>query len=204
MSSRIEQKIEEMEEYIDSCKFKMLSNTTILVDKDEIEELIRDLRALIPEEIKEYQRIIQNREVIFSDADAKAKKLLAETTNRSAQLLSEHEIMRLADAEAKEVMKAAHNKAQELIDRATLEANGFLNLAVQHTDEMLAHVERLIESSIQTVAADYGNLIGHLQQYQEKVISDRQELAQAQEEESGEGANAAQKPAAKGNLTVIK
>ena len=34
MSSRIEQIIEEIEEYIDSCKFQPLSNTKIIVNKD--------------------------------------------------------------------------------------------------------------------------------------------------------------------------
>ena len=39
MSSRIEQIIEEIEEYIDSCKFQPLSTTKIIVNKDEIDEL---------------------------------------------------------------------------------------------------------------------------------------------------------------------
>lgn len=34
MSSRIEQIIEEIEEYIDSCKFQPLSTTKIIVNKD--------------------------------------------------------------------------------------------------------------------------------------------------------------------------
>ena len=39
MSSRMEQIIEEIEEYIDSCKFQPLSSTKILVNKEELEEL---------------------------------------------------------------------------------------------------------------------------------------------------------------------
>ena len=37
--SRIEQLIGEIEEYIDGCKFQPLSNTKILVNKEELEEL---------------------------------------------------------------------------------------------------------------------------------------------------------------------
>ena len=36
MSSRIEQIIDEIEDYIDSCKFQGFSNTKIIVNKDEI------------------------------------------------------------------------------------------------------------------------------------------------------------------------
>ena len=52
--SRIEQIITEIEDYIDSCKFQPLSNTKILVNKEEIEELLVELRLRIPEEIKKY------------------------------------------------------------------------------------------------------------------------------------------------------
>ena len=40
MSSRIEQIIEEIEEYIDSCKFQPLSTTKIIVNKDQMDELL--------------------------------------------------------------------------------------------------------------------------------------------------------------------
>ena len=44
MSSRIEQIIEEIEEYVESCKYQPLSTTKIIVNKEEIEELLRELR----------------------------------------------------------------------------------------------------------------------------------------------------------------
>ena len=58
--SRIEQLIGEIEEYIDSCKFQPLSSTKILVNKEELEELLVELRLRIPDEIKQYQKIISN------------------------------------------------------------------------------------------------------------------------------------------------
>ena len=61
MSSRIEQIIEEIEEYIDSCKFQPLSTTKIIVNKDQMDELLRELRMKTPDEIKRYQKIIANK-----------------------------------------------------------------------------------------------------------------------------------------------
>ena len=43
MSSRIEQLIDEIEEYIDNCKYQPLSNSKIIVNKDEIDDLLREL-----------------------------------------------------------------------------------------------------------------------------------------------------------------
>ena len=72
MSSRIEQIIEEIEEYIDSCKFQPLSTTKIIVNKDQIDELLRELRMKTPDEIKRYQKIIANKDAILADAQQKA------------------------------------------------------------------------------------------------------------------------------------
>ena len=52
MSSRIEQLIDEIEDYIDGCKYQPLSKTNIIVNKEEIDELLRELRMKTPDEIK--------------------------------------------------------------------------------------------------------------------------------------------------------
>ena len=49
MSSRIEQIIEEIEEFVDSCKFQPLSSTKIVLNKEELEELLRELRMKTPD-----------------------------------------------------------------------------------------------------------------------------------------------------------
>ena len=75
--SRIEQLISEIEEYIDSCKFSPLSNTKIQVNKEELEELLVELRLRVPDEIKKYQKIISNQEAIISEARVQADTILA-------------------------------------------------------------------------------------------------------------------------------
>lgn len=176
MSSRIEQLIDEIEEYIDSCKYQTFSNSKILVNKDEIEELIRELRVKTPDEIKRYQRIIQNKEEILNDAKARAEQLIKDTTIQRTELISEHQIMQQAYAQADEVVTAAHRQAQELLDRAVMEANEMRMSAMQYTDDLLAHVEGILAGSMQTASADYENLLGHIKQYQEIVSSNRREL----------------------------
>ena len=76
MASKIEQCIDDIEQYIDSCKYKSFSTTHIICEKNELENLVSDLRKRAPEEIKQYQKIIHNREAIIADAEAKAKELI--------------------------------------------------------------------------------------------------------------------------------
>ena len=87
MSSRIEQLIDEIETYIDNCKYQPFSNTKIIVDKEEIDELLRELRMKTPDEIKRYQKIISNKEAILNDARAKAEALINDATIHTNELI---------------------------------------------------------------------------------------------------------------------
>lgn len=176
MSSRIEQLIDEIEEYIENCKPKFMSNTEIIVNKDEIDELLRELRMKTPDEIKRYQKIISNKEAILQDARDRAEALINEATVHTNQLINEHEIMQQAYAQANEVVTMATAQAQEIMDNATMEANAVRSAAMQYMDDMLAHLENVITSSIQSSTNNYENLIGSLNQYRDIILSNRQEL----------------------------
>ena len=182
MSSRIEQLIDEIEEYIESCKPKFMSSTEIIVNKDEIDELIRELRMKTPDEIKRYQKIISNKEAILNDARAKAEALINEATVHTNELINEHEIMQQAYAQANEVVTMATRQAQDILDNATIEANNVRTAAMQYMDDMLAHLENIIVSSTQTATNHYENLIGSLNQYKDIIQANRSELHPAEED----------------------
>lgn len=182
MSSRIEQLIDEIEEYIESCKPKFMSSTEIIVNKDEIDELLRELRMKTPDEIKRYQKIISNKEAILNDARSKAEALINEATLHTNELINEHEIMQQAYAQANEVVSMASSQAQEILDNATMEANNVRSAAMQYMDDMLAHLENIIVSSSQAASSNYDNLIGSLNQYRDIIQSNRSELHPSEEE----------------------
>lgn len=184
MSNRIEQLIDELEEYIEGCKPKFMSNSEIIVNKDEIDDLLRELRMKTPDEIKRYQKIISNKEAILNDARAKAQALIDDATNRSkalidqteaqtTALLSEHAVMQQAHAQADQVITQAIHQAQDILDKATLEANELRIQAAQYTEDRLAELEALMTSSIQSATANYENLLGTLGQYRDVIQENR-------------------------------
>ena len=176
MSSRIEQLIDELEEYIESCKPKFMSNSEIIVNKDEIDELLRELRMKTPDEIKRYQKIISNKEAILSDARAKAEALINDATMHTNELINEHEIMQQAYSQANDVVKMATQQAQEILDNATIEANNMRMAAMQYTDDILANVENLISQAMRTTTDHYESFFGALNHYSDVVNANRIEL----------------------------
>lgn len=182
MSSRIEQIIEELEDYIDTCKFQPLSTTKIVVNKEELEELIAELRRKTPEEIKRYQKIISNKEAILADAQAKAEQIIAQAQIQTNELVSEHQIMQQAYAQANEVVMIATKQAQEILDTATNEANSIRMSAMAYTDDRLRSVEDILVNTIDTSRARYDNLINSLQGFLDLVVANRMELFPAEPE----------------------
>ena len=176
MSNKIEQIIEEIEEFIDGCKYKALSNTHIIVDKEQIDELLSELKSKTPEEIRRYQKIISNKEAILADAREKANALIEQATAHSHEMLNEHEIMQEAYAQANQVVTLATEQAQEILDNATIEANTMREAARQYTDDMLANVENIISQSMEGASFRYEQLISGLTNCYEIVKANRAEL----------------------------
>ena len=175
MSSRIEQIIEEIEEYIDrDCKFQPLSQTKIIVNKEH--ELLRELRMKTPDEIKRYQKIIANRDAILADAKAKADAMIEEAQVQTTELVSEHEIMQQAYAQANEIVTQATAQAQEIVDNATMDANEIRIGAIQYTDDLLANAESIIGHTLDSYTTKYDGLINSLQECYDTVRSNRAEL----------------------------
>ena len=176
MSSRIEQIIEEIEEYIDSCKFQPLSTTKIIVNKDQIDELLRELRMKTPDEIKRYQKIIANKDAILADAQAKADSMLQEAQIQTTELVSEHEIMQQAYAQANEIVTAATEQAQQILDNATSDANDIRIGAMQYTDDLLANAESIIGHTLDSYTTKYDGSVNSLQECYDMVRNNRSEL----------------------------
>ncbi len=175
--SRIEQIITEIEDYIDSCKFQALSNTKILVNKEEIEELLVELRLRIPEEIKKYQKIISNQDVILQEARAQADAMVAEATAQTNELVNEHEIMQRAYSEANSIIEQANEQAQAILDNAVLEANNIRQGSVQYTDDMLRSLQTIIKHSMEGAQGRFDAYMSSMQSSYEIVSSNRNELA---------------------------
>ena len=186
MASRIEQIIEEIEEYIDGCKPQTFSSSKIIVNREEMEELLNELRIKTPEEIKRYQKIISNKEAILADAQAKADAIIAQAQVKTDELVSEHQIMQQAYAKANEIIMLATKNAQDMLDKATEDANSIRMGAIAYTDDILKNLEASLTGAIETSKARSESLIGALQGFLDIVTANRAELVPEQIEHSKE------------------
>lgn len=194
MSSKMEQIIEEIEDYIDGCKPSPISRNKILVNREQLEELLSELRTKTPEEVKRYQKIISNKEAILADAQAKADQIIAQAQIQTNELVSEHQIMQQAYEQANEVVSIATKQAQEILDNATNEANNLRMSAMAYTDSQLKSIEDILTGSIEASKTNYESLINSLQHFEDVVASNRAELFPPEEDKATEPEAEANEP----------
>lgn len=175
--SRIEQLINEIEEYIDGCKFQPLSNTKILVNKEELEELLVELRLRVPDEIKQYQKIISNQDAIINEAKTQADALIQEATVQTNELVNEHEIMQRAYSAANQIVEDANAQAQTIVDAAVNDANNIRQSAIQYTDDILRSLQSIITHAMDESQGRFEGFFASLQSTYDIVASNRNELS---------------------------
>ena len=177
MASRIEQIIEEIEEYIDGCKFQALSSTKIVVNKEELEEMLRELRMKTPDEIKRYQKIISNKDAILADAQSKADQIIADAQAKADKIVSESEVMQKALEQSNRLIEQTNQQAQEIVDNATNDSNNIRMSAIAYTDEMLDNLEKIMAHTLDTAGTRYSNFMNSIQSCYDIVTKNRRELS---------------------------
>ena len=124
--SKIEQLIGEIEEFIDGCKLQPFSSTKIVVDKAQLEDLLVELRHRTPDEIKKYQKILNNKDAIINDAKQQAEAIISAANVQTSEMVNQSEITKRAYARANEIITQATQQANEIVNKAIEDANALI------------------------------------------------------------------------------
>lgn len=176
--SKIEQLIEEIYEFVESCKMQPLSSTKVVVPKDQLYDLLDELRLRTPDEIKRYQKIISNRDAILQDAQEKANNMLAEAEAQTNALIDEHQIMQQAYYQANEVVNQATEQANQMLAQARQDADQIRLGALNYTNELLSEAEAVLSASYNNSKSQYEGLLESLKGSLDVIASNRSELVQ--------------------------
>lgn len=177
--SRIEQIISDMEAYLDTCKTAPFSSNKIICEKDQLDDYLNELRARTPEEIKKYQRILQNKDSIINDAKQQGEQIINTAAQQAQQLVDETNIMQNAVDKADQYLNESNSRAQKTLDDANNEAVQIRESSIHYTDEMLSRLQNIIEHAIKQNNDRYQELMTSLSNELNVVINNRSELSGA-------------------------
>ena len=119
----------------------------VRVDKEELSDLLNELRETIPEELKEARWIVKERDEMLAAAEREAERILGEARERQSQLVAEHhltgeaelaseDIIDVARVEERETRLGAEDYADEILNTFELNLTKFIS-AVRRGRERL-------------------------------------------------------------------
>lgn len=182
-TNKIEQLIEDIYEFVESCKMQPFSTTKVIVPKDELYDLLDELRLSTPAEITKYKKVLVNRDAIFADAEKKANDIINDADNRALSMINEHEIMQKAYDQANEMVSKATAEADRLLSEANYESNQIRTSSLTYTEDLLNSVETLVSNTLNQSSKDYEVLTNNLKSTLELINDNKQELAIPDNEE---------------------
>jgi len=133
--------IDKLDDMVHNARTVPLTDS-VMIDREEMYELLDQMRSTIPEEIKQARWIVKERQEMLAEAKSEAERIIAEATDRSARMASEEEIVRLADRQAKEIVEEAHEREREIRFGAEDYADEVLGNLEVNLEKFLAAVRR--------------------------------------------------------------
>ncbi|MCR5332081.1 MAG: ATPase [Lachnospiraceae bacterium] len=175
-STRIEEIIDSIYDFVENCKPTAFSQTKIVVQKDELLDLIDELKRRTPDEVKRYQKVIANRDSIIKQAEDDAADIIEEARERAQQMVNETEIMQQAYKQANDLIQNATAESTKIRNDADEYATQIRSGVLNYSSDILSEIEGILDAShrdIQDLSSKLVNAIGiHL----ETIIENKKEI----------------------------
>ena len=131
--------LETLEDILDKSRGVPFSNKCI-VDKDEILDIIKEIRLKLPDELKQAKWIKEERQRILVEAQNEADEIIKEAENRIIAMIDEHEIT-----------KKAYEKKVEIIETANEMSREIKSGTEEYADGVLAGIEVALEDALKVI-----------------------------------------------------
>ena len=141
-------KLDEINALVEGAKSMPLS-ASVLVNKAEMLALLDELRASLPEELREAQWVIKDRDEVIDGGRKEAERIIADARTEQARLVSRTEVMKAATEEAERVVADAKENARTM----RLEVEDYV-------DEKLANFEVVLHKTLGAVERGRDKLRG--------------------------------------------
>ncbi len=151
--------IDRLDDLVHNAKAVPLTDQ-VRLDREEIYEILDQMRATIPEEIKQARWIVKERQEMLAEAKRECDRIIQEAREQAMREASQTEIVKLAEKQADDIVDDAKRQARET--RLEMEdwADSILSTLELNLDKFLTAVkrgrERLHERSQETVIAGIG------------------------------------------------
>jgi len=139
-------RLDRLEDFVANSKRVPLSSS-VMLNEAEFYDLLDDIRATLPNELKQARVVSKDRDRILTDAEHKEEEILARARKQSDQLVGETEIIRQAEIDRDHMIEVAQEEARKILydaedvaDRIFGELEASLTDVRDSTEEILRRI----------------------------------------------------------------
>lgn len=140
MASDINRLIDMLFERIEDAKSPALKPNMSLVDRDEVLDLLEELRAQLPVEIKRAQELLAAREKFVEEAKRDVERMMRQAELDAKTKVSESEVIYAAKEKARQIMGRAEERSRQLYQ-----------VANEYAEDALARTEEAVQAALDEV-----------------------------------------------------
>lgn len=156
--------LDELETVIDQSKH-MAFSSKVQIDKNELFEIITEIRLRLPNELKQAKWVIEERNKILIDAQNEAEDIVKAAEERLKKLIDENEITKRAYEQATEIIESSKSTSKEM----RLGAN-------EYADEILALTETRLKEMMEIIHNENVKIDQFFNESLNIIYENRQEL----------------------------
>ena len=145
---RSEDQLRQLVEIVEVARSVPMSQT-VMIHRDEVLDLLDDVLAHLPDELRAARWLLKEREEFRAKAHREAEEIIADAKSHVARMV-----------QRTEVVKAANQHAQQIVDEAETEARRMMREAEDYCDQKLASFEVVLDRLSKTVAGGRRKLAG--------------------------------------------
>lgn len=139
MSVSVEELLEKIDDMIDRAWNMPLSGGKCLIEADQLRDILDDIRANLPSEIRQAKAIVSDRTDIVATARKEAESIIRSAEDRQRSMISREEIVLQAQQKANEMLTKTQKRTKEM----RKSAQDFTEELLKKTEDTLA--QQLVE-----------------------------------------------------------
>jgi len=156
--------LDQLEDVIEEGKSSFLSNK-ISIDREQMIDVIRDIRLKLPTEVQQSIWIVEERNKILAEAQKEAHIIIEEAHDKLQSLIEKHEITQYATERAELIIETARQDARQIHMGS-----------VEYAEDIFKDVELRLKTSLETIHKEMQEFENYVTDVLREIYDNRQEL----------------------------
>jgi len=160
--------VDRLEELVGGAQ-RMPIGSRVMIDRRRLLDLVNQMRVAVPQEVRDAQRMVSDRERLRREAEEEARLIVARAEEQATRLVSEHEITRQAERHAEDLARQAESRLEERVSRANADiadriaesrrpAEQQMRAADDYARELLQRLARQLQAFVRSVDSGISQL----------------------------------------------